>query len=134
MTGSSAQSVEVVATPSAPPVAGPYSPAVRAGEWLVLAGQLGLDPASGALVAGGAEAEARQALANVAAILGDAGATWTDVAKVTIYLTDLTVFPLVNACYEEAVGAHRPARTTIGIAALPLGATVEVECWAHPSH
>ncbi len=134
MTDPSTQSVVVVPTPSAPPVAGPYSPAVRAGEWLVLAGQLGLDPASGALVAGGPEAEARQALANVAAILADGGAAWADVAKVTIYLTDLTVFPLVNACYEEAIGAHRPARTTIGVAALPLGATVEVECWARASH
>ncbi len=122
--------VVVVPTPHAPPVAGPYSPAVRAGDWLVLAGQLGLDPESGALVAGGVEAEARRALANVAAVLGDAGVTWAHVAKVTIYLTDLTMFPLVNRCYEEAVGAHRPARTTVGVAALSLGAGVEIECWA----
>jgi 2-iminobutanoate/2-iminopropanoate deaminase len=123
--------VRPVPTPSAPPVAGPYSPAVRAGDWLVLAGQLGLDPASGALVPGGAVAEARQALTNVAAILGDCGAELSDVAKLTIYLVDLGVFAEVNRVYEEAMGGHRPARTTIQIAALPAGGSVEIEVWAH---
>jgi len=123
--------VRPVPTPSAPPVAGPYSPAVRAGDWLVLAGQLGLDPATGALVAGGAPAEARQALANVGAILRDCGAEWDDVAKVGIFLTDLASFATVNALYEEAVGAHRPARTTLEVAALPAGAAVEIECWVY---
>jgi 2-iminobutanoate/2-iminopropanoate deaminase len=120
-----------VPTPSAPPVAGPYSPAVRAGDWLVLAGQVGIDPATGKLAPGGTEAEARQVLANVTAVLGDCGAGWADVAKVTIFLVDMTEFPAVNAVYEAAIGAHRPARSTVAVAALPAGARVEIETWAH---
>jgi 2-iminobutanoate/2-iminopropanoate deaminase len=120
-----------VPTPSAPPVAGPYSPAVRAGEWLVLAGQVGLDPATGKMVDGGAEAEARQVLANIAAVLADCGAALTDVAKTTIFVTDIADFAVVNAVYGEAFGAHRPARSTVQVAALPAGAQVEIEAWAH---
>ncbi len=118
------------ATPSAPPAAGPYSHAVRAGDWLVLSGQVGL-LADGTLAPGGALAEARQALANVAAILADCGAGWADVARVTIFLTDLGQFSAVNALYGEVLGDQRPARTTIGVAALPAGASVEIEVWAH---
>jgi 2-iminobutanoate/2-iminopropanoate deaminase len=123
--------VQPVPTPSAAPVAGPYSPAVRAGDWLVLSGQIGLDPASGSLVAGGVEAEAVQVLANVGAVLSDCHARWSDVAKVGIFLTDLGNFAAVNALYEEAVGGHRPARTTVGVATLPAGAGIEIECWVY---
>ena len=122
--------VEPVPTPSAPPVAGPYSPAVRAGGWLVLAGQLGIG-ADGRLVEGGAAAQAEQALANLSRVLADCGASWTDVAKVGIFLVDLGEFPGVNAVYERALGGHRPARSTVGVAALPAGAAVEIECWAY---
>ena len=121
-------SVQPLPTPSAPPVAGPYSTAVRAGDWLVLAGQVGLDPLTGLLVWGGVESEAAQALANVGAVLSDCHATWSDVAKVGIFLTDLGNFGAVNVLYEGAIGAHRPARSTVGVAALPAGAAVEIEC------
>jgi len=117
-------------TPSAPPAVGPYSPAVRAGDWLILSGQLGLDPASGAL-ADGVEAQARQALANVAAVLGDCGATLADVAKSLVFVTDLGDFATVNAVYGDAFGDHRPARSTVQVAALPAGAQVEIEVWAY---
>jgi 2-iminobutanoate/2-iminopropanoate deaminase len=120
-----------VPTPSAPPVAGPYSPAVRAGDWLVLAGQVGIDPATGKLVPGGTEAEARQVLANIGAVLADCGSGWHDVAKVNIFLVDMGEFPLVNAVYEAAIGRHRPARSTVAVVALPAGARVEIETWAH---
>jgi 2-iminobutanoate/2-iminopropanoate deaminase len=123
--------VEPLDTPSAPPVKGPYSPAVRAGDWIVCAGQVGGDPSTGELVAGGVEAEARQMLANLRGVLGDVGATWADVAKVGIFLTDLGNFAAVNALYEAEIGEHRPARSTIGVAALPAGASVEIECWAY---
>jgi 2-iminobutanoate/2-iminopropanoate deaminase len=103
---------------------------VRAGDWLVLSGQLGLGE-GGALVGGGAEAEARQALANVGAVLADAGAGWGDVARVGIFLTDLGQFAAVNALYSETLGDHRPARTTVQVAALPAGASVEIECWVY---
>jgi 2-iminobutanoate/2-iminopropanoate deaminase len=121
-------SVEPVATPSAPRPAGPYSAAVRAGDWIVLAGQVGLDPATGTLAPGGAAAETSQALANIEGILGDCGASWNDVARVGIFLTDLGNFSAVNALYEATVGGHRPARTTVGVGALPGGAAVEIEC------
>jgi 2-iminobutanoate/2-iminopropanoate deaminase len=123
--------VEPVATPNAPPVAGPYSPAVRAGDWLVLAGQVGLDPATGKIDRRGAGAETRQAMANIAAVLGDCGASFADVAKATVFLTNLTDFGAVNEAYGEAIGEHRPARSTVGVAALPAGARVEIEVWAY---
>jgi 2-iminobutanoate/2-iminopropanoate deaminase len=122
--------VHAVPTPSAPPVAGPYSPAVRAGDWIVLSGMLGLG-ADGALVAGGTEAQALQALANVAAVLEDCGASWDDVAKVAVFLTDLGELPRVNTLYEEALGTRRPARTTVAVAGLPAGASIEIECWVY---
>lgn len=119
-----------VPTPNAPPVAGPYSPAVRAGDWIVLAGQVGFDPASLAIVDGGAAAQAAQALANVAAVLGDCGASFADVAKTTVFVTDMAEFGAVNAAYAEAFGDHRPARSTVEVSALPAGAAVEIEVWA----
>ena len=96
----------------------------------MLAGQVGFG-AAGKLVEGGIEAETAQVLANVSAVLGDVGAGWGDVARTTIFLTDLGNFATVNALYEGAIGPHRPARTTIGVAALPAGALVEIECWVH---
>ena len=123
--------VEPVDTPSAPPVRGPYSPAVRAGDWIVCAGQVGVDPATGALVEGGVRAETLQVLANLRAVLGDAEASWADVAKVGIFLVDLGDFGVVNDVYESEIGVHRPARSTVQVAALPAGAVVEIECWAY---
>jgi 2-iminobutanoate/2-iminopropanoate deaminase len=117
-----------IPTPSAPPPAGPYSPAVRAGDWIVLSGQLGLGP-DGALVAGGVAGQAEQALENVGAVLADSGAGWRDVVRVAMFLTDLGAMPAVNAAYEAVLGGHRPARTTIGVAALPAGAAIEIEAW-----
>jgi 2-iminobutanoate/2-iminopropanoate deaminase len=122
--------VESVPTPSAPGTGLPYSPAVRAGDWIVLAGQVGLDPATGKL-ADGLEGEVRQVMANIAAVLGDCGAALTDVAKATVFLTDMADFPALNEAYAAAFAGHRPARTTIGVAALPLGAKVEIEVLAY---
>jgi len=124
--------VESVPTPSAPASAGPYSPAVRAGDWLALAGQVGIDPGTGQLADGGVAEQTRQALANVAAVLGDCGATLSDVAKTTVFLVDMGDFPVMNEVYADAFAGHRPARSTVAVAALPLGARVEVEVWAFP--
>ena len=123
--------VEPAHTPNAPPVAGAYSPAVRAGEWLVLAGQVGFDVSTGQLAAGGTAGEARQAFTNVTTVLADCGAGWVDVAKVTVFLADMADFPSVNEIYGEFVEQHRPARTTVQVAALPIGARIEVEVWAY---
>jgi len=122
--------VTAVPTPSAPPVAGPYSPAVRAGDWLVLAGQVGLDPVTGRIV-DGVEAQARQVLANIGAVLADCGASMADVAKTTVFVTDMGDFAAVNAVYAEAFGDHKPARSTVQVAGLPGGALVEIEAWAY---
>jgi 2-iminobutanoate/2-iminopropanoate deaminase len=126
--------VEPVPTPSAPPVAGPYSPAVRAGDWLVLAGQVPLDPTSGHFVDGDARVQIRRVLDNIAAVLRDAGAFVTDIAKTTVFVTDLTDFGAMNEVYGEFFGNHRPARSTVQVAALPGGAKVEIEAWAYVPH
>ena len=127
--------VTVITTDRAPAAVGPYSQAIRithmfpAGEGHVLysSGQLGLDPATGRLVEGGIEAEARQAFANLAAVAAEAGATLGNAVKLTLYLTDLSQFAAVNAVMKELVPEPFPARTTIGVAALPLGGSFEVE-------
>ena len=123
--------VQPLPTPNAPAVAGPYSPAVRAGDWIVLAGQVPLDPATGTLVPGDAAAQAQQVIANIVAVLTDCGAALTDVAKTTVFVTDLGDFAAVNEVYAATFGDHRPARSTIQVAALPAGATVEIEAWVY---
>jgi 2-iminobutanoate/2-iminopropanoate deaminase len=121
-----------VPTPSAPPVAGPYSPAVRAGDLVFLAGQIPLDPATGALVPGDVAAQAHQVCTNLTAVLGDIGARWTDVVKATVFLAgSMEHFATVNEVYAGFVGDHRPARSTVAVAALPAGALVEIELVVH---
>jgi 2-iminobutanoate/2-iminopropanoate deaminase len=107
---------------------GPYTPVVRAGEWLVCSGQLGLK--EGTLVDGGVQAQARQAIANIATLLQGEGATLADVVKTTVFLAHISDFALVNEVYADAFGDHRPARSAIAVAALPMGGLVEIEAWA----
>lgn len=107
----------------------PYTPLVRAGEWLVVSGQLGVR--DGALVNGGTTAELVQAIANLEALLAAEGATLADVVKTTVFLRHLGAdYDAMNVAYAEAFGDHRPARSAIGVAELPRGALVEVEAWA----
>ncbi|HEX2165138.1 MAG TPA: RidA family protein [Thermoanaerobaculia bacterium] len=113
-------------TDRAPAAIGPYSQAVSVGDFVFTSGQVGLDPASGELREG-FEAQARQVLANLAAVLAEAGLGFGDVVKTTIYLTDLADFPLVNQLYGDAMGDHRPARSTVQVAGLPKGALVEID-------
>lgn len=107
---------------------GPYSPIVRSGDWLICSGQVGLR--DGAMVEGGVAAQTGQALANLRTLLEGEGASLGDVVKTTVFLTDIADFATMNEVYVEAFGGHRPARSTIGVAALPLGAVVEIELWA----
>ncbi len=109
---------------------GPYTPIVRAGEWLVVSGQVGLS--DGKLVGGGVAAELRQALTNLAALLEGQGASLSDVVKTTVFLRHMSDYAAMNEVYVAAFGDHRPARSAIGVAELPLGALVEVEAWARP--
>ena len=108
---------------------GPYSPAVRAGDFLVVSGQTG--SVDGALVPGGLGAECRQVLANLTGVLAAHGASLTDVVKTMVFLTDMGDFAAMNAQYADAFGANRPARSTVCVAGLPLGACVEIEAWAY---
>jgi 2-iminobutanoate/2-iminopropanoate deaminase len=111
----------------APKPVGPYSPIVRAGDWLVCSGQLGLS--AGQLVAG-LDAQVTQAMANVETLLRSEGASLRDVVKTTVFLADIADFPAMNEAYLAAFGDHRPARSAFAVAALPLGAAVEIEVWA----
>ncbi len=108
---------------------GPYTPIVRAGDWLIVSGQLGLR--DGGLVEGGVAAQTGQAIANLAALLETQGADLTDVAKTLCFLVDMGEFATFNSAYIQGFGDHRPARSTIGVAALPAGGAVEIEAWAH---
>ncbi len=107
---------------------GPYTPAVRAGDWIIVSGQLGLK--DGVLVDGVA-AQTVQAVANLSAHLAGMGASLDDVAKTLCFLVDMGDFATFNEAYVAGFGAHRPARSTIGVAALPAGGLVEIEAWAY---
>lgn len=114
-------------TPNAPQAIGPYSQAVACDAWLYTAGQVGLDPATMKLVDGGFEAQARQLMSNLEAVLAEAGCSFRNVVKATVYVVDMADFPVLNAIYGEAMGDHRPARSTVQVAALPAGALVEID-------
>jgi 2-iminobutanoate/2-iminopropanoate deaminase len=122
--------IETVATSGAPRAIGPYSQALRAGGFLFTAGQVGFDPATGELVDGGTGEQTRQVLANIRAILEAGGSGLGQVVKTTVFLVDMADFAAMNEVYAEAFGTHRPARSTVAVAALPRGARVEIEAVA----
>lgn len=114
-------------TDNAPGAIGPYSQAVELDSWLYTSGQVGLDPATGKMVEGGFEAQARRVFDNLRAVLASAGGGFSDVVKATVYVTDLADFQTLNRIYAEAMGDHKPARSTVQVAALPAGALVEID-------
>jgi 2-iminobutanoate/2-iminopropanoate deaminase len=114
-------------TAQAPEAIGPYSQAIECDGWLYTSGQIGLDPTSGDLVDGSLRGQATQVLANLEAVLASAGCSFADVVKTTIYLVDLDDFVPLNRLYESYMGEHRPARSTVQVAALPRGALVEID-------
>ncbi len=120
-------SMEVIHTDKAPNAIGPYEQAIKANGFVYTAGQIGLEPGTGELVAGGIEEQARRVLDNVTAVLEAAGSSWGQVVKTTIYLNDMADFAAVNAIYEGYLGSAKPARTTVAVAGLPKGALVEVD-------
>lgn len=117
----------IVSTSGAPAAIGPYSQAVRVGQLVFLSGQIALDPDSGQLVEGGIEAQADRAFRNLRAVVEAAGGTVADVVKLTLFLTDLRDFPRVNEIMQSHFAQPYPARSTLGVAALPRGALFEVE-------
>lgn len=119
-----------IATSAAPAAIGPYSQAIRAGDFIFTAGQIGLDPATGELRSG-LVAQTEQAMNNLAAVLAAAGASFADVVKTTIFLADMADFQAVNAIYGSYFSADPPARSTVQVAALPKGGRVEIEMIAY---
>lgn len=108
---------------------GPYTPVVRAGDWIIVSGQLGIK--DGALVEGGVAAQTAQAVENLRSQLASVGASLSDIAKTLCFLTDMDTFATFNEAYVAGFGDSRPARSTIGVAALPFGGAVEIEAWAY---
>ncbi len=121
---------EAVRTERAPAAVGPYSQAVKAAGMVWVSGQIPLDPATGALVQGGTEAQARRVLENLGAILEAAGTSFERVVRATIYLTDLDDFDVVNRVYAEFMPSPPPARATVQVSRLPRGARVEIDAIA----
>lgn len=119
--------MDFIATEGAPKAIGPYSQAVAASGFLFASGQISLDPATGELVAGGVEASAERIFDNLEAVLRKSGLTFSDVVKTTVYLVRADDFPAMNAVYARRFGEHRPARSTVTVAALPKGAMLEVD-------
>lgn len=109
---------------------GPYSPAIQIGDFLFTSGQIGLDPQTGKLTPGGIEAETRQALTNLKVLVEAGGSTLDKVVKTTLFLTDIADFATVNKIYTEFFTAEPPARSTVQVAALPGGASFEIEAIA----
>ena len=120
-------SLEFVSTAGAPKAIGPYSQAVQSNGFLFTAGQVALDPDRGELVAGGISEQTARALENLRAILDAAHSDFSHVVKTTVFLVDMADFAAMNEVYSRAFGDHRPARSTVAVAALPRGARVEIE-------
>jgi 2-iminobutanoate/2-iminopropanoate deaminase len=124
--------IERLSPPGVATPRGPYSPAVRAGGFIYVSGQIPIDPVTNQTVLGDVKAETRQVLSNIQRILEGCGATMADVVKCGVFLTDVTDFAAMNEVYAEFFGSAKPARTTIAVAALPLqGAKVEIDAVAY---
>jgi 2-iminobutanoate/2-iminopropanoate deaminase len=119
--------MQIITAPNAPAAVGPYSQAVRTGNLLFCSGQIPINPASGKIEATDVEGQAKQVLANINAVLSAAGLGVHNVVKSTMFLQDMADFPKVNPIYEVGFDGHKPARSTIQVAKLPLGALVEIE-------
>ena len=111
---------------------GPYTPSVAAGPFVICSGQIGIEPGPAKpVLVDGLEAQVRRAMANAQALLAERGLGWEHVVKTTVFLADIADYARFNEVYVEALGAHRPARSVVAVAGLPLGALVEVEVWAY---
>lgn len=121
---------EQILTKHAPAPIGPYSQAIQSGAELFCSGQIPLDPETGEMIDGDVTAQTERVFENLGAVLCAAGYHFTDVVKATVYLIDMNDFPAVNAVYNKYLGANKPARSTVAVAALPRGARVEIDCVA----
>jgi reactive intermediate/imine deaminase len=122
---------EIIATAGAPKAIGTYSQAVRVGDAVYVSGQIPLDPATGQLVSDDIELQVRRVFENLKAIAAAAGGSLNDAVRFTVYLTDLASFPIVNQVMAEYLSEPYPTRSTVGIASLPRGARIEIDCILH---
>ncbi|HEY7897179.1 MAG TPA: RidA family protein [Gemmatimonadaceae bacterium] len=120
-------SLHHVHTDNAPAAIGPYSQGVTVNGMLYTAGQIALDPSSGQMSTGDVREQTELVMRNLTAVITQAGASWADVAKTTVYLHDMAAFPIVNEVYGRWLGEARPARSTVQVSALPRGALVEID-------
>lgn len=118
---------ELIQTEKAPRAIGPYAQAIKVDGLLFTSGQIALDPTTGKLIDGDISAQTRRVLDNLKAVLESGGSSLNQVVKATVYLTDLSAFSKMNEIYAEYLGLVKPARSTVGVAALPLGASVEID-------
>jgi 2-iminobutanoate/2-iminopropanoate deaminase len=123
-------STKIVHTEQAPAAIGPYSQGIIANGFLFTAGQIAIDPGTGQVETGSVAAQTERVMSNLAAVLGSAGATWKDVVKTTVFLHDMSDFPVVNEVYGRVLGDARPARSTVQVSALPRGVLVEIDAVA----
>ena len=123
---------QAIVTDKVAPAIGPFSIGVRAGGFVFLSGQIALDPASGKLIAGNVGAQTEQIFRNIGAVLDASGKSFADIVKTAVFLADMKDFAAMNAIYERYFEAPFPARTTIAVAGLPLGAAVEIEALVGP--
>jgi len=130
VTASNADDVEYLLTPASKLLNLPFSDAVILDDVMIMSGQLGVDPATFTLVAGGIEAETRQIFSNMSALLASRGADIADIVKCTVMIADITEWPAFNTIYLSYFPEHKPARSAFGVNGLALGAAVELECWA----
>jgi len=121
-------SLSPVSTPNAPAAVGPYSQAIRVGDLLFASGSLGIDPSTGKLVSGGVEAQAEQALKNMKGVIEAAGGDVGRVVKTTVFLQSMNDFKTINGIYEKFFGSHKPARSCVEVARLPVDGLFEIEC------
>lgn len=119
-----------ISSNNAPAAIGPYSQAIVSENMIFCSGQLGIDPSTGTLCDDSIEKQSEQVFKNMKAVLDVAEVTLSDVVKTTVFLTSMSDFPVLNTLYAAAFGTHKPARSTVQVAALPLGAKVEIECIA----
>ena len=123
-------SLEIVHTAKAPAAIGPYSQGVVANGFLFTAGQIAIDPATGQIIQGDVTAQTERVMRNLTAVLENAGTSWSDVVKTTVYLQDMADFPRVNEVYGRMIGDARPARSTVQVSGLPRGVLVEIDAVA----
>jgi 2-iminobutanoate/2-iminopropanoate deaminase len=120
----------IIKTDKAPAAIGPYSQGVMVNGFLFTAGQIALDPGTGQIIDGDVKAQTERVLKNLTAVLGAAGASWSDVVKTTVFLHDMNDFPAVNETYARMIGDARPARSTVQVSGLPRGVLVEIDAIA----